>query len=59
MLTLQVLAAAGEYLEMFGFSDDTTFIPYKPTETTCGQQVYLVSALADPPLTLTSAAFEY
>ncbi len=23
------------------------FIPYKPTETTCGQQVYLVSALAD------------
>ena len=43
----QVLAAAGEYLGMFCFSDDTTFIPYKPTETTCGQQVYLVSALAD------------
>ena len=37
----------GEHRSCFFFGDDTTFIPYKPTETTCGQQVYLVSALAD------------
>ena len=37
----------GEHRSCFFFGDDTTFIPYKPTETTCGQQVYPVSALAD------------